>query len=81
MQRGDQAVMIDGLRDAVNRFELRADRIEARMDRLESHMDRLEERIDIRFMAFDRKLDQRFGWLVGLQVTTLIATVAAVLSR
>lgn len=80
-QTGDQAAMIGGLRDAVSRFELRCDRIEARIDRLETRMDRFEERIDQRFLSFDRKLDQRFGWLVGLQVTTLIATVAAVLSR
>ncbi len=66
--------MIEGLREA-------AARAEARMDRFEARMDRLEARMDHGFLQLDRKLDQRFGWLVGLQVTTLIATVAAVLSR
>ena len=40
---------------------------------LVARMDRLEMRMD----GFDRKLDQRFAWLVGIQVATLLAMVAS----
>jgi uncharacterized coiled-coil protein SlyX len=43
------------------------------MNRLNSRMDRLEIRMD----GFDHKLDQRFGWLIGIQVATLLAMVAS----
>jgi len=38
---------------------------------------RLEQRMDARFDALDR----RFFWIVGIQITTLVAVVGAVLSR
>jgi len=44
----------------------------------------LELRMDARFESTDRRLDAldaRFGWVIGIQVTTLVAIVAALLAR
>ena len=41
----------------------------------------LEERVDARFEALDGKVSRQFMWLVGIQVTTLVAVVAALISR
>lgn len=41
-----------------------------RIDRVEQRMDRLED-----------KMSRQFFWLVGIQITTLVAVVGAVLSR
>jgi len=38
---------------------------------------RLERRMD----ALDDKMSRQFLWLVGIQITTLVAVVGAVLSR
>jgi hypothetical protein len=37
--------------------------------------------IERRFVVLDAKLDNRFLWLVGIQMTTLVAIVAAVVAR
>ena len=44
----------------------------------------LEQRMDARFEAVDRRLDAldtKFVWVVGMQVTTLAAVVAALIAR
>ena len=48
----------------------------------------LEHRMDARFEAVDRRLDalddkvsRQFTWMVGIQVTTLVAIVGALLAR
>ena len=48
----------------------------------------LEHRVDVRFEAVDRRIDsldekvsRQFVWMVGIQVTTLIAIVGALLAR
>ncbi|MBI2186981.1 MAG: hypothetical protein HYU37_07625 [Acidobacteria bacterium] len=65
---------IDQRIDGVNQ---RIDRVEQRIDRVEQRIDRLEQRMDARFDAVDR----RFLWIIGIQITTLVAVVGAVLSR
>jgi hypothetical protein len=58
--------------------------LDARMTRLEDAMDarfnRMETRLDQFERKFDLKLDQRFAWLIGLQLTTILAFVAAVVA-
>jgi len=51
-------------------------------------IERRFDAIDRRFNAVDRKLDlldekvsRQFVWLVGLQVTTLVAIIGALLAR
>ena len=63
--------------------------------RLDEKVDRLDDKVDRRIDALDQKvdrfrqelagridgLDQKFAWVLGIQVTTLVAIVAALLAR
>lgn len=40
-------------------------------------VDRVEHRLDV----LDDKMSRQFLWLVGIQITTIVAVVGAVLSR
>jgi len=58
--------------------------LDRRVSRLEDAVLRLDEKIDRRVDGLDRKLDQQFAWLIGLQVSTFLgylATVVALLKR
>ena len=46
-----------------------------------AQMDARFDLIDRRFVAFDDKVSRQFVWTVGVQVTTLVAIVGALLSR
>jgi hypothetical protein len=55
---------------------------------LEQRFVHLEQRFDARFEALDRRVDRlddkvsrQFVWVVGIQVTVLIAVIAGLLSR
>ena len=56
-------------------------RIENRFDRLERLLDTRFDRLDRRFDRLDCKLSRHFRWLVGLQVTILVASLGALLAR
>jgi hypothetical protein len=62
-------------------FDRRFDAIDRRFEAI----DRRFEAVDRRFEALDQKVDRHFLWMVGLQVTTIMtvigAIVAAVLAR
>ena len=45
---------------------------------LRSEMNRRFELVDARFIAMDQKIDRHFTWLVGLQVTSLLAILSAI---
>ena len=55
------------IRDSIRQFERR---VEARFDA-----------IDRRFEIMDEKVARQFTWVVGIQVTTLVAIVGALLTR
>ena len=66
------------IRDSIRHLEQRLD---ARFDQIER---RLETRFDVndrRFEGLDDKVARHFTWLVGIQVTTLVAIVGALLAR
>lgn len=69
---------LDGVRGAVASLEQRMDR---RFEQLEQRMDRRFEDVDRRLDALDAKMSRQFTWLVGIQATTLVAIVAALLSH
>jgi uncharacterized coiled-coil protein SlyX len=83
----DHSQMVNGLRDALASLEARMDRRFEAMDRRFEAIDRRFEAIDRRFELIDRrfeavdqrletidaKMSRQFVWLVGIQVTTLIA--------
>lgn len=55
----DQSHMVNGMREALMSLEAR--------------MDRRFEAFDQRFETLDAKMSRQFVWLVGIQVTILIA--------
>ena len=87
-QVSEQSHAMVEVREAVRMLEHRVDgRFEA-MDRRFEAIDRRFEAVDRRFDTVDRRIDaldgklsRYFVWLVGLQVTTHVAIVGAVLMR
>ena len=82
----------DSIRELERRFDARFDQLERRFDarfgQVDARFDQLERRFETRFDVNDRRfegLDDRvarhFTWLVGLQVTTLVAILGALLAR
>ncbi len=69
-QMAEQAHTFLAIRDALKGIDQRIDRVEQRIDRVEQRIDGLDD-----------KMSRQFLWLVGIQITTLIAVVGAVLSR
>lgn len=56
--------------------ELRSD-----IRRLDTRMDARFDVVDRRFEALEGKMSTQFLWLVGIQITTLVAIVGALLAR
>jgi hypothetical protein len=64
--------MVNGIREAVQSLERRIEGFELRVDaRFES--------IDRRFEAIEHRLWNQIRWLVGIQMTTLIAVITVAL--
>jgi uncharacterized coiled-coil protein SlyX len=94
-QMAEQSHTFLAIRDTLKDIDQRIDRVDQRIDRVEQRIDRLEQRMDARFDAIDRrfeaighrfagiddKMSRQFLWIVGIQITTLVAVVGAVLSR
>jgi len=84
----EQSQTMTEIRDAIRHLEQRFD---ARFEGQENRFDAIDRRFDIvdrRFEAVDRRIDglddkvsRQFVWLVGIQVTTLVAIVGALLAR
>jgi uncharacterized coiled-coil protein SlyX len=80
---------LDGVRGAIvsleeridRRFELLEQRLDRRFEGVDRRLDALDAKIDQRIDALDLKVSRQFTWLVGIQVTTLVAMVAALLAR
>lgn len=53
-------------------------RLDLRMQSLEDRIDRRFEQVDHRFDNLDSKMSRQFTWLVGLQVTSLVAIAGAI---
>ena len=83
---------IDGLREAIvelgnrmergfeamdRRFEAIDRRFEA-IDRRFEAIDRRFEAMDRRFVVVDQNMSRQFRWIVGIQMTTLLAMVGAI---
>lgn len=72
---------ISGIREALVHLEERMDRrfesIDARFQAVDHRFEGMERRLD----GLDDKMSRHFVWLVGVQVTTLAAIVAALAVR
>ena len=80
-QVSEQSHAMIEVREAVRMLEHRVDvRFEA-IDRRFEAVDRRFDTVDRRIDALDEKLSPYFVWLVGLQATTLVAIVGALLTR
>ena len=73
-QVSEQSRALVGVRDALRHLEQRVD---ARFEAVDRRFDTVDRRID----ALDDKVSRQFVWLVGIQVTTLVAIVGALLAR
>ena len=77
----ENARRIDGLHEAIRDLGDRMERRFEAVDRRFDAIDRRFEAIDRRFEVIDRRFevfDRRFLWLVGFQMTTLIAVFGAI---
>lgn len=72
---------MDDVRQALAHLDQRVMHFEERMDRRFEAVDRRFATIDQRTDALDQKMSRQFAWLVGIQVTTLAAIVAALVGR
>lgn len=76
---------MDGRFEAVDlrlqAFEDRMDRRFEAIDRRFEAIDRRFERLEVRFDATDDKYSRYFVWILGTQVTTLAAVIAALVAR
>jgi len=87
-QVSEQSHGFGEMRDAIRSLEHRLDTRCEGIDRRFEAVDRRFEAVDRRFESVDRRIDlldekvsRQFVWLVGLQVTTLVAIVGALLAR
>ena len=77
---------IHGLREAIvelgNRMDRRFEAIDRRFEALELRFDQrlesMEQRFDRRFETMEQNTSRQFRWIVGIQLTTLIAMVGAI---
>lgn len=65
----------------VSEPSLRLSGVEAAIHHLEQRTDARFDAVDRRFEALDAKMSWQFTWLVGIQITTLVAIVAALIAR
>ena len=66
------------IRDSIRELERRLDN---RFDQLDRRLETRDDVVDRRFEGLDDKINRQFTWLVGIQVTTLVAIVGALLAR
>jgi hypothetical protein len=70
--------MLEGVRGAIVSLEQRMDR---RFEALEYRLTALDQKVDQRTDTLEAKISRQFIWLVGIQVTTFVAIVAAIVAR
>lgn len=74
-RRFDQVMHQIDARDA------KIDRLDANIDRLDAKIDQVDARLTARIDALDRRLDEKFRWMFGLQMTIVVMVLASLLSR
>jgi predicted nucleic acid-binding Zn-ribbon protein len=66
------------IRDSIRQLERRFD---VRLDTIDRRIEGLEDKLGRRVEGLEDKMSRQFSWLVGIQVTTLVAIVGALLAR
>lgn len=81
----EHARNVDGVREALGSLERRMDArfesVEHRIGLLDAKIDGVRAALDAKIDALDARMHRNFVWLVGIQVTTLMAIVGALLAR
>lgn len=77
-QVNELSLRLSGVEGSILRLE---QGVNARFDGVDRQCEVLRQRTDVRFDALDDKIARQFLWNVGIQITTLVAVVGAVLSR
>lgn len=71
----------DAVRDLERRLDVRFEAIDRRFENVERRIDTLDAGLSRRVDALDDKVSRQLIWVVGIQVTTLVAIVGALLAR
>ena len=71
----------EAVRDLERRLDARFEAIDRRFENMERRIDTLDAGFSRRVDALDDKVSRQFIWVVGIQVTTLVAIVGALLTR
>ncbi len=81
-QVSEQSHALLELRDAVRHLEARLEaRLSAFEQRIEMRMESRYDGLNRRMDTLEDKLSRQFVWMVGVQVTTFVAIVGALLAR
>lgn len=75
---GELSARLLGVEQRLAGLEHRVTALDEKVDR---RCEAIEAKIDRRFEALDIKMSRQFAWIVGVQVTILLAVVAAVLAK
>lgn len=77
-QMAEQSHAFGSLNESVARLDRRMEESVARLDQ---RIQRFDQRMEGRFIALEEKVSRHFLWMVGIQITILMAVLGAVLSR
>jgi hypothetical protein len=80
-QMSEQSHALLDLRDSVRNLQDAVRHLDQKVDGRFDLVERRFEAVDRRFESMDDKISRQFVWLVGVQVTTLVAIVGALLAR
>lgn len=73
MEQGFEA--IDRRFEAIDR---RFEALENRFEAMERRFDRMEQRFEQRLDRLDQQMSRQFFWVVGIQITTVLAMTGAI---
>ena len=80
-QMAEQSHAFVAVRDSLTGLERRVDRLEQRVDARFDAMERRFDGVERHINGLDDKMSRQFLWMVGIQITTLVAIVGALVSR
>lgn len=69
----------EALREAVLHLDAKVDRrldaVDTRFERVERRIDALDQKVDRLIHGLDEKMSRQFLWMLGVQVTVLLAVI------
>ena len=78
----ENARSIDGLREAIvegfKAMDRRFEAMERRFEAMDRRFEAMEQRFDRRLEVMDENMSRQFRWIVGIQITTLLAMIGAI---